>query len=305
VINSDLIPLKNRGMYQAAQNVLHGFGAMCGASLGGAIAEAVGWRWCFLLQVPVSIFALVVGKLVIHLPDDANHVSSPGLTGIWHQVDILGALFLVLGLSSQLVGLSLGGNELPWGNPWIIISLVGSILLLSLFLLTEARTSAAPIIPLRMLRGLRPICIQVANLGVGMGAYAVSFELCQAPREWLLMRGQFLFNLPLFFQVVLLDSPSKAGARLIIPSLATPIGGVIAGIVMSRWGRLALIAQTGALLMFIGNLLLTLLRFNDAEWKYYVFVFPANLGQGMVYPAILFSFIAAFDHGGMSRIMAK
>lgn len=40
--------------------------------------------------------------------------------------------------------------------------------------------------------------------------------------------------LPLFFQVVLLDSASTAGARLAIPSLATPIGGVIAGVVMSR-----------------------------------------------------------------------
>lgn len=89
-------------------------------------------------------------------------------------MDILGALLLVLGLSSQLVGLSLGGNELPWSDPWIIASLVGSILLLALFLVTEANTSAAPIIPLRMLQGKVPICIQLANLCVGMGAYAVS-----------------------------------------------------------------------------------------------------------------------------------
>lgn len=67
---------------------------------------------------------------------------------------------------------------------------------------------------------------------------------------------------------------------------------------MSRWGRLSQIVQIGALLMFVGNLLVALLRFNDANWKYFVFVFPANLGQGMVYPGILFSFLAAFDHTG-------
>lgn len=110
---------------------------------------------------------------------------------------------------------------------------------------------------------------------------------------------QFLFNLPLFFQVVLLDSASKAGQRLIIPSLATPVGGLIAGIVMSRWGKLAYLVQTGAFLMFLGNLLVMLLKFSDAGWKYFVFVFPANLGQGMVYPGILFSFLAAFDHTGI------
>lgn len=67
---------------------------------------------------------------------------------------------------------------------------------------------------------------------------------------------------------------------------------------MSRWGKLSQIVQIGALLMFVGNLLLVLLRFNDANWKYFVYVFPANLGQGMVYPGILFSFIAAFGHPG-------
>lgn len=61
IINSDMIPFERRGMYQAMQNVLHGFGAICGASFGGAIADTIGWRWCFLLQVPVSIIALALG----------------------------------------------------------------------------------------------------------------------------------------------------------------------------------------------------------------------------------------------------
>lgn len=162
-------------MYQAAQNVLHGFGAICGASVGGAIAETIGWRWCFLLQVPLSVFALVVGRLVIRLPQTTNnHNSTRRWRHIWDQVDILGTVLLVLGLSVQLVGLSLGGNELPWSNPWIILSLIGSVVLLALFLWTEAKTSAAPIIPLRLLHGTVPICIQIANLCVGMGAYAVS-----------------------------------------------------------------------------------------------------------------------------------
>ena len=104
--------------------------------------------------------------------------------------------------------------------------------------------------------------------------------------------------LPLFFQVVLLDPASKAGARLVIPSLATPIGGLIAGVVMSRWGRLAALVRTGALLMVLGNALPMLLKFTDATWKYFVFIIPSNLGQGIVYPGILFTVLAAFDHNG-------
>jgi hypothetical protein len=106
--------------------------------------------------------------------------------------------------------------------------------------------------------------------------------------------------LPLFFQVVLLDSATTAGARLAIPSLATPIGGVIAGIVMSRWGKLLALVRIGALLMVLGNGLVTSLRFQDSKWKYFVYVFPANLGQGIIYPGILFTSLASFSHSGES-----
>jgi hypothetical protein len=67
---------------------------------------------------------------------------------------------------------------------------------------------------------------------------------------------------------------------------------------MSRYGKLSYLMRTGATLMFLGNLLVMALQFSDSEWKYFVYVIPANLGQGVVYPAILFTFLAAFGHDG-------
>ncbi|KAF4979372.1 hypothetical protein FZEAL_4413 [Fusarium zealandicum] len=277
IINSDMIPFRKRGMYQALQNGIFGFGAISGASFGGSIADHIGWRWCFLLQVPVSAVAFVIGVFVV--ADQIDEVSlDSGLGTVWKRVDFSGSLLLVVAVSVQLVGLSLGGNELPWSSPWVIGSLVGSIFLFALFLLVEAKTSAIPVIPLHLLRGRLPIATQAANVCAGMAAYG------------------YLFMLPLFFQVVLLDSATTAGARLAIPSLATPIGGVIAGIVMTRWGRLIALVRTGALFMVIGNALVTSLEFEDSKWKYFVFVFPANLGQGIIYPGILFTSLASFDH---------
>src|SRR5271155_3010812 len=37
IVNSDMVPFERRGMYQAIQNILVGFGAVSGASLGGPI----------------------------------------------------------------------------------------------------------------------------------------------------------------------------------------------------------------------------------------------------------------------------
>ncbi|KAK0720198.1 major facilitator superfamily domain-containing protein [Lasiosphaeris hirsuta] len=277
IVNSDMIPFRKRGMYQALQNGMFGFGAICGASFGGSIADGIGWRWCFILQVPISAFALLVGALVIKNPEGGFEIGR-GFRDIWTRVDFTGSLLLVVAISIQLVGLSLGGNELQWSSGWVIGSLVGSFVLLAWFLVVEARTRAIPIIPLRLFHGKLPALIQFANICVGLSAYA------------------YLFNLPLFFQVVLLDSATTAGARLAIPSLATPIGGLIAGIVMSRWGKLIPLVRTGAVLMVVGNLLVASLRFEDSAWKYFVYIFPANLGQGIVYPAILFTSLATFEH---------
>ncbi|KAM0356157.1 hypothetical protein ACHAPU_000552 [Fusarium lateritium] len=277
VVNSDMIPFRKRGMYQALQNGIYGFGAISGASFGGSIADHVGWRWCFLLQVPVSVMALIIGALFVSDQSGGFSLDS-NLGTVWKRVDFSGSLLLVVAVSVQLVGLSLGGNELPWSSPWVLGSLIGSIALFALFLTVEAKTSAIPVIPLRLLQGRLPIATQCANVCAGMAAYG------------------YLFMLPLFFQVVLLDSATTAGARLAIPSLATPIGGLISGVVMSRWGKLLPLVRFGALFMVLGNGLVTLLQFQDSKWKYFVYVFPANLGQGIVYPGILFTSLASFDH---------
>lgn len=169
-----MIPFEKRGMYQAAQNGCYGIGSICGASLGGIIAETVGWQWCFLLQIPLSLFALVVGALVIKDPEIEDDLEDDDKGSILSRIDFLGAFLLVLALSIQLVGLSLGGNELPWSSAWVILSLVGSFMLLVAFFTVEARTSAAPIVPLCMLRGKLPVSTQIANVCVGMAAYSVS-----------------------------------------------------------------------------------------------------------------------------------
>ncbi len=67
---------------------------------------------------------------------------------------------------------------------------------------------------------------------------------------------------------------------------------------MSRWGKLIKLVRAGAAFMAIGNGLVACLGFDDSAWKYFVYIFPANLGQGIVYPAILFTSLATFDHAG-------
>lgn len=166
-------------MFQAMQNILVGLGAVAGASLGGVIAVEMGWRWCFALQVPVSLFALAVGYVVLKDPaTPVERLSRPTkgasrFRDIVSRLDLSGSLVLVLALSAQLAGLSLGGNEFPWASAPVLASLAASVALLAVFLVIEAKTRAFPIIPLEMLRGCRPVTVQLTNVFAGMASYAV------------------------------------------------------------------------------------------------------------------------------------
>jgi MFS family permease len=180
IINSDMIPFKERGMYQACQNVLHGFGSICGASLGGLIADTIGWRWCFLCQIPISIFACIVGHYVVKDSEarvpDPNGLQDLGKpkVSLWKRIDLSGAVLLVLGLSAQLAALSMGGNNYPWSDIRVIASLVVSVVLIVLFVVVEKRTEAIPVMPMSMLQGRLVVSNLVSNVCVGMAAYAVS-----------------------------------------------------------------------------------------------------------------------------------
>ncbi|KAK4150727.1 major facilitator superfamily domain-containing protein [Chaetomidium leptoderma] len=280
VINSDMIPFKQRGMYQAMQNVLVGFGAVLGASLGGVIAESIGWRWCFLLQVPVSVLALVVGYFVLENPPCIVPVLDPKhpFLSAMRRLDLSGAVVLVIGLVVQLLGLSLGGNDFRWDSAVVVGSLVGSVVLLFVFVKIESTTKAIPMIPLRMLQGWRSTAVQLTNVFSGMAAYA------------------YLFMVPLYFQAVRGDSPSEAGLRLMIPALATPVGGIIAGSLMHRGYPLCVNVRLGTATMLLGNLLATTMGTTGNRWKEFVYLVPANLGLGLTNPSVLFSFVSMFEH---------
>lgn len=161
-------------MYQALQNTVYGFGAVSGASFGGLIADTIGWRWCFLLQVPISVMGFVVGWFVVSDQERVGDFEYGGFKEMWAKIDFAGAFVLVIALSMQLVSLSLGGNELPWSNGWVVGSLVGSFVLLGVFVWIEGKTTAMPIIPLRMLSGRLSITVQLANMCAGLASYAVS-----------------------------------------------------------------------------------------------------------------------------------
>lgn len=45
ILISDIVPLRDRGVWQGYINMIYGLGTATGAPLGGVLADSIGWRW--------------------------------------------------------------------------------------------------------------------------------------------------------------------------------------------------------------------------------------------------------------------
>lgn len=276
ITNSDIIYTSKRGMFQAIQNLMLGTGAVCGASFGGILSSVLGWRWCFAIQTLPTLFSFIIAVGFISNKTEPT-VLATSKNGLYNRIDFTGAITLVFSLTSQLLILSMGGSELSWLD-WKTMGLTALMIASTvIFYKIESTTSSVPIIPLNDYKNTFAIVNIGLNYCIGLASYS------------------YLFTLPLLFQINLGDSVSQAGFRLSIPALATPVGGLIAGIFMAKFDSFANIALFGTLFMAMGNFLALIISSSIPSWATNLLLIPANLGQGLVYPSSLFLFIYYFE----------
>jgi predicted MFS family arabinose efflux permease len=137
------------------------YGATIGASfaigplVGGALTSGVSWRAVFYINIPLGIAALAASYTWLRESRDP----SPRAIDRIGQATLTGGLFL-------LVLALLRGNHEGWGSTRIIAELVGAVVLLALFVVTESRVQQ-PMLPLGLFR-------QPAFAGAQIAAFAVS-----------------------------------------------------------------------------------------------------------------------------------
>ena len=208
----DLVAPRDRGRYQGLFGGVFAACSVAGPLLGGVITDLLSWRWIFYVNLPVGAAALFLISIALR----RRHQNRP------HQIDYLGAALLTGATVSFLLLLSWGGVEYPWlSAPIGGLAAVASLLFGCLYF--QEQRAAEPLLPLRLFRD------PVFRIGVPVvGLTAMS------------LFGSLVF-LPLFFQLVLHHSPSRAGLMM-----APMMGGVIVASVTG--GRL--ISWTGRYKIF-------------------------------------------------------
>ncbi len=236
-------------------------GAVTGASvavgplIGGALTDAAGWRWIFLVNVPIGVIAVIVTlRRVLESRD-------PHPSGIdwWGAATFSGALFL-------LIFSLIRGNALGWGSAQIVGMLVGSAVLLVAFVVVELRRRHA-LFDFGLFR-------KPAFAGASTTAFTLSAS----------MFAMFLY-ITLYLQNVLGHSPLAAGVILLpitlLSFVVAPVAGRLSSVVPVR------LFLGGGLLLVAGGLFLMARVEPGSSWTVLLPGFLlAGAGVGMVNPPL-------------------
>jgi MFS family permease len=134
---------KQGTMRTSMGGVMVGVGMALGPTVGGIVAQHLGWRWAFYLNLPLACVALVIACTALRLPP---------VTSTRHRLDLIGATLIAAAATALLLVTEWGGKQYSWRSPVIIGLLVVGLVLLAAFLRRQA-TATEPIIPLAMAAG--------------------------------------------------------------------------------------------------------------------------------------------------------
>jgi EmrB/QacA subfamily drug resistance transporter len=96
------LPGTHRGRGLSAQIVMVYFGLAAGPGLGGILADTLGWRWVFLVNVPMGVLAMIITLLTIAKDEPATSRQNFDLAGALLFTAGLAALFLLLGAKGSM-----------------------------------------------------------------------------------------------------------------------------------------------------------------------------------------------------------
>src|SRR5262249_6103479 len=132
----------------------------------GRAGTPTSWRWVFIINVP---FAILPAALVVWVVPKIER------EGPRPRVDFVGAILCTLGLGGPVFAL-IEAPRRGWGDPLILVTLVGGLALFAAFVAWEARTSH-PMLPLRLFNRRNFTVANIETLTVYAGLSTLTFFL--------------------------------------------------------------------------------------------------------------------------------
>ncbi len=230
-IIGDIVPLKDRGKYQGYFMSVFGVSSVLGPVVGGFFAGSgeilgiTGWRWVFLVNIPIALAALAVVWIFLHLP--AKHVRQ--------KIDYYGAAAITLALVPLLI-VAEQGRIWGWTSFESFLCYGLGVAGIVLFLLAEKRAGDSALIPLRFFRIPAFGISALLNFIIGIGMFGA------------------IAMIPMYLQLVKGLTPTEAGLLMITFTVGILIGSISSGQAISRTGIYRIFPILGTFVLAVSSL---------------------------------------------------
>ncbi|MBP2475218.1 EmrB/QacA subfamily drug resistance transporter [Crossiella equi] len=256
-IIADILPPRERSKYQGFFMAVFGISSVAGPVVGGFFAGLDtfvgldGWRWVFLINLPLGVLALVVVTRVLNIPH----------TRVNHRIDYLGAGALAVGLVPLLI-VAEQGREWGWTSGLSLGLIAVGVLGLAGFVLAEKRMGDEALLPLRLFRSSVFSLGNLLNFIIGIGMFGG------------------LLSLPLYLQIVKGMTPTESGLMMLPLTFGILTSSMFSGIVTSRTGRYKAFPIVGIGLIVTALLLFSTIGFATPLWLSAVYMVLMGWGLG-------------------------
>ncbi|WP_238654528.1 MDR family MFS transporter [Rothia uropygialis] len=258
-IIGDIIPAKERGRYMGVMGSVFGMSAVIAPLLGGFFVDHLTWQWCFYVNVPLGVIALIVAMVFLKLPSHRPE----------HRIDILGVIFLSITTTCLIFFTDFGGSET---HGWDAIETwmwgAGALLAGFVFVLTESKASD-PIIPLTLFKNRIFIIATAIGFFLGMCMFAA------------------LAFIPTFLQMSTGTSAAASGLLMLPMMAGLMLTSIVSGNLISKTGKYKAYPLIGTLVTSAVMVWMTSLTADTPVWVICAMLFSFGFGLGLIMQVVV------------------
>ncbi|MCF3142093.1 MFS transporter [Streptomyces platensis] len=257
-IIGDIVPPRERARYQGYMLGTFATSSVAGPLIGGALAGQdqllgiTGWRWVFLVNVPIGIIALFVVAKVLNIPHTRRD----------HRIDWWGALTISVGVVPLLL-VAEQGREWGWDSSRSIACYaIGGVGIIA-WIFVERWIGDDALIPMRLFRNGTFSKTSVLSVLIGMGMF-----------------GGMLM-IPQYLQIVKGASPTTSGLEMLPLMAGMFIASIASGQITAKTGRYKIFPIIGTALMIAAMLLFHFrVQWDTPLWETMIYMLVFGLGLG-------------------------
>jgi EmrB/QacA subfamily drug resistance transporter len=257
-IIADMVPPRQRSRYQGYFMGVWGLSSVAGPVVGGFFAgmDSIwgigGWRWVFLINLPIGVVALYVVARFLNVPHRK----------VAHRIDYWGAATLTVGLVPLLI-VAEQGRQWGWVSAGSMVMYLVGVAGLAAFLLVETRMGDEALIPLRLFRHSVFSLSNAVNFIMGVGMFGM------------------MMSLPLYLQIVKGATPTQSGLLTLPMTFGILTAAIISGVLISKTGRYKVFPVVGLGAIAVAMFLFGQIGVDTPMWQVMLVMVLVGAGLGL------------------------